>query len=354
MGLEQHIRMKSGDVESSYANNSLLQRTLICMVKPILETCAAETYCRLSPECFRVADLGCSSGPNTLLVLSEIIHTIAHTSLQLNRTPPSLHAFLNDLYVNDFNTLFMSLPAFYDRLQQDCFVSATPGSFYGRLFPANSIHFVHSSSAVMWLSKVPSVEAMNKGDICITKASPPAVVRAYFEQFQRDFTLFLKLRAKEVVPGGSMVLTKLGSVNSNDPLSIWEVIGLNLGDMVLEGVIEGEKLDSFNVPCYNATEEEVRKLIEEQGSFTLQSLETVTMEWDAYIKQAYGDDVTKAAREEILTATVRAALEPILAAQFGESVMDELFRRFQGLVIDHMEAHNCHFVNLVMCLTKKP
>ena len=74
-------------------------------------------------------------------------------------------------------------------------------------------------------------EALNKGNICIAKTSPPAVFKAYFE---RDSTLFLKARAEELVSGGCMVLTTMGSIKSDDPLCIWEVVGLKLNDMVLE------------------------------------------------------------------------------------------------------------------------
>lgn len=77
-------------------------------------------------------------------------------------------------------------------------------------------------------------EALNKGNICIAKTSPPAVFKAYLDQFERDFTRFLKSRAEELVAGVCMVLTTMGSIKSDDPLSIWEIVGLKLNDMVLE------------------------------------------------------------------------------------------------------------------------
>lgn len=132
------------------------------MVKPILEESIVELYCAMLPDCLKIADLGCSAGPNTFLVVSEIIDTIEETCQRLNHTsPPCLQAFLNDLPGNDFNTIFKSLPSFCKRLEREkgnkfgqCFVSGAPGSFYGRLFPPNSLHFVHSSYAIMWISKV--------------------------------------------------------------------------------------------------------------------------------------------------------------------------------------------------------
>jgi hypothetical protein len=77
-------------------------------------------------------------------------------------------------------------------------------------------------------------EGLNKGNIYIAKKSSPAVFDQYFEQFNRDFTVFLRSRAQEIVPGGSMVLTTMGSIKSNDPLCIWEFVGLKLHDMVLD------------------------------------------------------------------------------------------------------------------------
>ena len=75
-------------------------------------------------------------------------------------------------------------------------------------------------------------EALNKGNICIAKTSPPAVFDAYLKQFEKDFKMFLKCRAEELVPGSR--LRTLGSIKSDDPLSIWEVVGLELNDTVLE------------------------------------------------------------------------------------------------------------------------
>lgn len=77
-------------------------------------------------------------------------------------------------------------------------------------------------------------ELINKGNICVAKTSPPAVFKAYNQQFNRDFSMFLKSRAEELVPGGRMVLTTMASFRSDDPLTIWEFVGLKLNDMVLE------------------------------------------------------------------------------------------------------------------------
>lgn len=111
-----------------------------------------------------IADLGCSSGPNTLATVKQILEAL-HGKKKLQE----LRIYLNDLPTNDFNSIFKSLPDFFRNLRKErgliddegnnnycpsIFLGAYPGSFYARLFPANSLHFIHSSHSLHWLSKV--------------------------------------------------------------------------------------------------------------------------------------------------------------------------------------------------------
>ena len=69
----------------------LLQRAVIAKAKPVLEENIKEVYAgNMFPECLKVADLGCSSGPNTLIVVSQMLDAIATTCTLLNRRPPAL------------------------------------------------------------------------------------------------------------------------------------------------------------------------------------------------------------------------------------------------------------------------
>ncbi|GKV21129.1 hypothetical protein SLEP1_g31137 [Rubroshorea leprosula] len=154
-----------------------------------------------------------------------------------------------------------------------------------------------------------------------------------------------------MIPGGHMVITTMGSIKSEDPLSIWEFVGLKLNDMVSEGLIEEAKLDTFNMPYYAPTTEEVKKVVEAEGSFTLTRLETFNMDWDSYIKKA-NSSLGKQERAVIIATDIRAVGEAILASHFGKSIMDELFRRFKDDVLDYMETNKCQFINVVVSLTK--
>lgn len=131
------------------------------MTKPMREEAITDLYSSSFPKTLCIADLGCSSGPNTLLVLSELIQTVHKIRQKLGHQSPEFIIYLNDLPGNDFNTIFRSLPKFYSNLKANtgsefgpCVINGVPGSFYDRLFASKSLHFLHSSYSLMWLSQV--------------------------------------------------------------------------------------------------------------------------------------------------------------------------------------------------------
>ena len=128
-------------------------------------------------------------------------------------------------------------------------------------------------------------------------------------------------------------------------------------------------MDHFNVPYYAPTSKEVKKVIEEEGSFCLQKLNVFEIVWDAGFggKQVTNnikarcdidddnddDDDDKYKRGQYVSNYMRAVAEPILIKQFGGTVMDDLFRRFTNKATESMEKDNWPFVNLVISLTRK-
>ncbi|KAG2661118.1 hypothetical protein PVAP13_1KG483800 [Panicum virgatum] len=230
MKVERDLHMSRGDGETSYASNSRLQERSILKTRPALHeaVAAARASASLSSAgAMVIADLGCSSGPNTLLVVSEVLGAVAagrrEAELRLvaggqQPPPPVQHVqfFLNDLPGNDFNLVFQSLELFRKLAARDkgdslppYYVAGLPGSFYTRLFPDRSVHLFHSSYCLMWRSKVPEELArgtvLNEGNIYIWEATPPSVVKLYRKQFQEDFSLFLKL------PGGLLAVPQAAS-----------------------------------------------------------------------------------------------------------------------------------------------
>jgi jasmonate O-methyltransferase len=143
-----------------------MQEKAILERRPVLCKAIEEVYMSLSAHrsTMVVADLGCSSGPNTLLFVSEVIGVIrANNRKSEDACAVDVQFFLNDLPGNDFNLLFRSLEH-YDNLgggnePPSYYIAGLPGSYYRKLFPRESVHLFHSSYALHWRSKV--LYAMN-------------------------------------------------------------------------------------------------------------------------------------------------------------------------------------------------
>ncbi|XP_059654706.1 loganic acid O-methyltransferase-like [Cornus florida] len=194
------LRSKSSNVAQEMINEAIAKKLDI---KSLISNSNA----------LRIADLGCSVGPNTFIAMQNVLEALEKKCLSQGNASkaPEFQVFFNDHASNDFNTLFASLP--HDR---QYFAAGVPGSFYGRLFPESSLHFVYSSSALHWLSKSPeglldkNSQAWNKGKIYCTSASEE-VANAYAAQFTEDMKIFRNARAKEIVAGGMMVVLMPGS-----------------------------------------------------------------------------------------------------------------------------------------------
>ncbi|XP_071733219.1 probable jasmonic acid carboxyl methyltransferase 2 [Rutidosis leptorrhynchoides] len=361
----QVLHMNKGVGETSYAKNSLIQEKIISFGTSMVEAAIYSVLSELKPECIGVADLGCSSGPNCLATVSQIIHMVDHASRQMGRLVPELCVSLNDLPGNDFNNLFELLPNLYKKIKDDygiqgCFVCGLPGSFYGRLFPAKSLHFIHSSSSLHWLCQVPLGlgpelgSHLNKEKLYISKSSSVRVVEAYQQQFRKDFSLFLSSRAKEMVVKGRMVLSFMGR-QSPDPCADeacyqWELLARALMSLSLDGLVKKEMIDSFNAPYYAPSLKEVQCEVEKEGSFVVDGVETFEIEWDdgdsSGFNESSGNRVAK---------TIRAVVEPMLHSHFhmGPVIMDELFRRYANIIDDCFFERRLKYTNLVISFLKK-
>ncbi|ESQ44656.1 hypothetical protein EUTSA_v10003363mg, partial [Eutrema salsugineum] len=320
--------MNGGDGEHSYSSNSDNQRNSISKTQPIVEENIREMLLRLNfPKyCIKVADLGCSSGQNTCLVMFEIVNTITRLYNQKNQNLPEIDYCLNDLPENDFNTTFKLFSSLNKEGKGNCFLSGVPGSFYSRLFPTKSLHFLHSSYSLHWLSKVPQGLEYNKKNIYIRSGCSLNVCKSYMKQFQNDFFLFLRLRSEEMLSNGRMVLTFLGKQDL-DPLNsdghyICSLLSDALVDLVSElRIYQESDLDSFNLPLYKPNEGEVRETHERLVSFK-------TGEKD---DKDDNDDNDRSHRIEVgkkRANITRSMTEPMLVAHFGDTIIDRLFDKF--------------------------
>ncbi|XP_074590717.1 anthranilate O-methyltransferase 1-like [Curcuma longa] len=374
LNVEQALHMVGGAGETSYATNSRLQEKAIYQTKLVLATTIEEMYKELLPEHMVVVDLGCSSGSNTFIVISQVLNIIVELRHMMKmKKPLEVQFFLNDLPGNDFNYVFQSLDKLKKKVEEEIkrellvpyYVVGVAGSFYGRLFPCASVHFFHSSYCLMWLSQVPEEleneqgALLNKENIYWTETSSPQVEKAYREQYKKDFSTFLRSRHTELSIGGGMMLTFLGrrkrTPGHGDLCHVWRLLAEALNSMVLEEIIPEEKVNAFNLPSYGPSLEEVKSIIHHEGFFDLDRVEIFESSWDPFDESE--DDSfdlsysTKSAKN--VMDCVRAVVEPLIVHQFGDVILDDLFTRYKQNVLKHLLKEKANHTILVIALKKR-
>uniref|UniRef100_M4D255 Salicylate carboxymethyltransferase n=1 Tax=Brassica campestris TaxID=3711 RepID=M4D255_BRACM len=264
-----------------------------------LET-VQQLYKETRPKSLGIADLGCSSGPNTLSTIRDIIKTveIAHHREIPKQPLPEFSIFLNDLPQNDFNSIFKTLPDFHMELKRDTKNDVPPALFD------------HQGKSI------------NKGCINICSSSPEAVSKAYYSQFKEDFSMFLRSRSKEVVAAGRMVLIILGREGPDHVdrgMSFtWEILARAIADLVGQGETEEEKLDSYETHFYAASAAEIE------------------------------DNEDGMSSGELAAKTIRAVQESMLAPHFGEEILDKLFDTYGRMFDEELAKEDIRPITFVV------
>ena len=113
-------------------------------------------------------------------------------------------------------------------------------------------------------------------------------------------------------------------------------------------MIEEEKLDSFNIPVYEPTVEEIRHVIQEEGSFFLQQLEILILPWDEGLNEGVDANI----KAQFMAKVARAIMEPLLSAKFGREVIIEVFIRYEKKLAQLMEVEKLESTTFVISMTK--
>lgn len=366
MDLQEFLHMNEGDGELSYSQNSFVQKGASLMGQPMLESAIQSIISEVKSlsKLIKVADMGCGVGPVPLALISLVIENVRRSCKKLNdddvEEQREIIVFLNDLNSNDFRLLFRELLNMEVLKREDgvpsCFLMATPGSYYGRLFPRNTLHFVHANYTLHWLSQAPSDlyseegTPINKGNVYVSETSPEIVAKAYLAQFEQDFTKFLKCRSEEVLSKGRMLLTFRGRQSSSDAATWqpWElkIFAQAINNLVSQGLIKEEKLDTFNFPYYGASKDEIQSIVQKEGSFEIEDVKEVAEHVAHEIEDNWERAVT-------IGKFLRSFSESLISSHFGEDVLDSLYEKFTQLTSEHLaDGEPAEHYNIIVLLKK--
>ncbi|MEO1020275.1 MAG: hypothetical protein AAFY56_21690, partial [Pseudomonadota bacterium] len=205
-----------------------------------------------------IADFGCSEGANSMRVTKRLVEAIRA------RTAKPIQSIHSDLPTNDFTTLLCSLRTDGRPLFGETTYSAiVGGSMFNQLLPPATTHLAMTFNAIGFLSRKP-VERL-PGYILPNGPSADRGVgkvttderRVFAEQAAADLEAFLRARAAELVPGGTLLVEVFGA---GDEARTCDGIYDVLNDAVLEalddGLIGKADYEAYYQPVYFRTLDE--------------------------------------------------------------------------------------------------
>jgi hypothetical protein len=237
---------------------------------PYLEKAAESCTLRSGSDPIVIADYGSSQGKNSLAPMRAAIHCL-RKRIGRERAIAVIHV---DQHANDFNTLFDVLhhdPERYSMDDPNVFPSAIGRSFYENVFPSEQVDLGWCSYAAVWLSRVPSLIPGH----FVYLASTGDVRAAFDRQATDDWRLFLSLRARELRPGGRLVvvLPGLSDAGATGFEPLFNLANAVLQELVCERVITDDERKRMVLGSYPRRREQLLEPFRADGQFQSLSVE---------------------------------------------------------------------------------
>lgn len=124
-------------------------------------------------------------------------------------------------------------------------------------------------------------------------------------------------------------------------------------DFVYQGIVEKGKLESFNLPIYGPSIDEVKTVITRNKLFCIDHIELFESNWDPYDDLEHDGMHISPHRGMNVAKCIRAVSEPLLASHFGEYILDKLFQRFTQIVERHLAKENAKYSVIVLSLNRR-
>jgi SAM dependent carboxyl methyltransferase len=260
--------------EGAYNKHAKLPAGGAALALPLLDKAVQAVEIDEEGEPIVIADYGSSQGKNSMAPMQCAIRGLRRR-VGLNR---AIYVFHIDQPSNDFNSLFSVLDADPERYvleEPNVFPTAIGRSFYQSVLPPDSVHLGWSSYAAMWLSQIPTLIPGH-----FFPAHSTGMVRTEFDrQGAKDWEAFLSLRAKELRPGGRLVvvLPGLADDGSSGFTHVIDEANAALEEMVAEGAITAEERSRMTVGNYPRRKGELLAPFATNGKFQQLTVEACEM-----------------------------------------------------------------------------
>jgi hypothetical protein len=309
-------------------------------------------------------DLGSSEGRNAVRLMRGVVDRLRR------RTGQPIQTIYSDLPSNDFNRLFANL----EEARREGFFAAgvypaaVGASFYGPLLPPGTVHLATSFNSIQWLDQLPAVPLPDSvgyrrpHPARTGHATSPEAKAAFTRQAERDLVRFLECRARELVPGGKLLLASPGDTDrARIGDGFLDLLDDACLDLVAAGRLGQGEYERLTLPVYCRTVEELLAPLEGEdspvgGEFAVDRARALEVATPFLVRYRRDGDVAAYARA--YTGFVRAISEPVVCAVLGRTerggaAVESLYERIRSRLIAQPERYAFRYILVAALLTRR-
>ncbi len=311
-----------------------------------------------------LADFGCSEGHNSIAVMQRAVDTL------LPRTKRPLQTIHSDLPTNDFSSLFRSLRSGEGSVygSDRVFSAAVGGSMYDQLLPPRSVLAATTFNAIAFFSRRP-VESLpgyifpNGPSAVRNNGSVSDEDRATFaRQAKDDLDRFLEVRARELVPGGKLLVQVFGANSEARTCDgLYDLLNDAVLAFVAKGEISRETYERYYQPVYMRSLEELTAPLEDVDNsasrlFAMDRSMTYEVHVPFVDRYKADHDPDCYARDYVnfFRAFTEAVLRNALAKDpEADALVERIYRRAEDLLKASPDQYPFRYVANAVLLTRK-
>lgn len=351
-----------------YSANTIGAKAVIDKAAALAHTAINDMTTLQAGPAFAIVDYGAADGGTSLDLIRVLITAIR------DRAPArQITLAYTDLPHNDFSALFRLTQGLLGDPAQPpiantpgLFISASGTSFYSQIFTDRSIDFGFSATAMHWLSRTPgpirnAVQAV---------LASPAEQESFRAQAKADWETILLHRARELRPGGKLVLANFcidaqghylghtGGVNMFETFArLWHA--QHTAGKITEAECQAAVFQQFyRTPAEFANPFNDAVSAVSQSGLRLDHLSTATTPCPYAARFAQDGDATGFARAYVPTlrswseTVFMAALDRARPQAERAAIVDEFYASYEAEVAAHPAGHGMDYVHCFMTMSK--
>ena len=357
-----HVAMTTG---GAYSLATLGAKDVIDGAWPLVAD-AIERIPDRPGSAFTFSDMGTADGGTSFDMVGDAIDAIR------GRFPErDVQIVYTDQPRNDYNAIFHMVhgltgqASYLDRFD-NVQVLASATSFYDPILPAGTLDLGFSATAMHWLSRKPCDIPDHVQAVGATGES----LAAFQAQAADDWEAILLRRAKELAPGGRLVLVNFGVdeegryLGNTGGINMFNTFHAIWKGFVADGKITEAEYSAMTLPQYYKSVDEFRAPLDNPDSvvsragLSVEHCETRVVPCPFAADYQNHGDAEQFAADYVPTlrswsaATFRSGLSADRSDAERDQIIDDFYATYEAMVRDAPEGHAMDYVHVYLTIAQ--